>query len=137
MPTRASSRLATEHPLERGTPLEPLTNWHDDDKAESAALGIPPLPLDAKQTAELIELIKSPQEAVIQGDGEFLVDPCNLQQRHKLTPYAGARLHGIVRKTFLRGQCVWDLEREGQPDQESPIRPKPDPTSSRFPGRLL
>ena len=28
--------------------------------AERAALGIPPLPLDAKQTAELIELIKNP-----------------------------------------------------------------------------
>ena len=28
--------------------------------AERAALGIPPLPLSAKQTAELIELLKSP-----------------------------------------------------------------------------
>ena len=31
-----------------------------DHVAERAALGIPPLPLDAKQTAELIELIKAP-----------------------------------------------------------------------------
>jgi len=31
-----------------------------DHVAERAALGIPPLPLDAKQTAELIELIKNP-----------------------------------------------------------------------------
>ena len=28
--------------------------------AERAALGIPPLPLDAKQVADLIELIKNP-----------------------------------------------------------------------------
>ena len=28
--------------------------------AERAALGIPPLPLSAKQTSELIELLKSP-----------------------------------------------------------------------------
>ena len=28
--------------------------------AERAALGIPPLPLSAKQTAELIELLKTP-----------------------------------------------------------------------------
>ena len=28
---------------------------------ERAALGIPPLPLSAKQTAEVIELIKSPK----------------------------------------------------------------------------
>jgi hypothetical protein len=31
-----------------------------DHVAERAALGIPPLPLTAKQTAELIELLKNP-----------------------------------------------------------------------------
>jgi aconitate hydratase 2/2-methylisocitrate dehydratase len=36
-----------------------LTNYRQH-AAERAALGIPPLPLDAKQTAELIELIKNP-----------------------------------------------------------------------------
>ena len=39
-------------------------------EAERAALGIPPLPLDAKQTAELIELIKNPPA----GEEAFLVD---------------------------------------------------------------
>ena len=38
--------------------------------AERAALGIPPLPLDAKQTAELIELIKNPPAGV----EKFLLD---------------------------------------------------------------
>ncbi|MFC5919322.1 bifunctional aconitate hydratase 2/2-methylisocitrate dehydratase [Neisseria weixii] len=38
--------------------------------AERATLGIPPLPLDAQQTADLIELLKNPPE----GEGEFLVD---------------------------------------------------------------
>ncbi len=38
--------------------------------AERAALGIPPLPLDAKQTAELIELIKAPPA----GEEAFLVE---------------------------------------------------------------
>jgi allantoinase len=37
-----------------------------------------------------------------------LVDPLALQQRHKLTPYAGRCLRGVVRATFLRGQPVWD-----------------------------
>lgn len=37
---------------------------------ERAALGIPPLPLSAQQTAELIELIKNPPA----GEGEYLVD---------------------------------------------------------------
>ena len=38
--------------------------------AERAALGIPPLPLTAQQTAEVIELLKAPPA----GEGEFLVD---------------------------------------------------------------
>ncbi|MCA3183775.1 MAG: aconitate hydratase B, partial [Cupriavidus sp.] len=38
--------------------------------AERAALGIPPLPLTAKQTAELIELIKNPPA----GEEQTLVD---------------------------------------------------------------
>ena len=42
-----------------------------DHVAERAALGIPPLPLTAKQTAELIELLKV---AAAGEDGEFLLD---------------------------------------------------------------
>jgi len=36
------------------------------------------------------------------------VDASRLQQRHKLTPYAGRRLLGRVVTTFLRGRRVWD-----------------------------
>ena len=38
--------------------------------AERAALGIPPLPLSAQQTADLIELLKSPPA----GEDEVLLD---------------------------------------------------------------
>src|SRR5690606_20251007 len=38
--------------------------------AERAALGIPPLPLDAQQTADLIELIKAPPA----GEEAFLLE---------------------------------------------------------------
>lgn len=41
-------------------------------------------------------------------DDEFTVDVSRLQQRHKVTPYAGRRLRGSVRTTFVRGQRVWD-----------------------------
>ncbi len=41
-------------------------------------------------------------------EGEFTVDPERLQQRHKLTPYAGRRLRGVVHTTYLRGERVWD-----------------------------
>jgi allantoinase len=44
-------------------------------------------------------------------DAERTIDAARLQQRHKLTPYAGRQLRGVVRATYLRGQCVWDGDR--------------------------
>jgi allantoinase len=41
-------------------------------------------------------------------DREFRVTPEMIQHRHKLTPYAGEVLRGVVEKTFLRGQMVYD-----------------------------
>jgi allantoinase len=41
-------------------------------------------------------------------DAAFTVDADVLQQRHKLTPYAGRTLRGRVKTTFVRGVRVWD-----------------------------
>jgi allantoinase len=41
-------------------------------------------------------------------DGEFIVEPSQLQQRHKITPYSDLRLRGVVRMTFVRGERVWN-----------------------------
>jgi allantoinase len=40
-------------------------------------------------------------------DVEVIVDASRLQQRHKLTPYDGCRLRGLVRATYLRGTLVF------------------------------
>jgi allantoinase len=40
-------------------------------------------------------------------DGEFIVEAAALRQRHKITPYAGRRLRGVVHATFVRGQRIW------------------------------
>ncbi len=37
-------------------------------------------------------------------DAEFVVDPSALQHRHPLTPYAGKRLSGMVRHSWVRGR---------------------------------
>jgi len=42
--------------------------------AERAALGIPPLPLTAKQIGELVDLLKNPQQLAKAGEEAFLVD---------------------------------------------------------------
>jgi allantoinase len=44
-------------------------------------------------------------------DAEWTVEPDRLQQRHKLTPYAGRRLRGRVQTTLVRGTPVWDAGR--------------------------
>jgi len=41
-------------------------------------------------------------------DREFKVEPSLIHHRHKLTPYANEVLRGVVEKTFLRGQMVYD-----------------------------
>ena len=73
-------------------------------EAERAALGIPPLPLDAKQTAELIELIKNPPA----GEEAALVDllthrvPPGVDDAAKVkASFLSAVAHGDVAVTLI------------------------------------
>jgi allantoinase len=50
---------------------------------------------------------------------EFRVAPELIQHRHKLTPYAGELLRGVVEKTFLRGQMVYDGGAFGEPQGQA------------------
>jgi len=68
--------------------------------AERAALGIPPLPLDTKQTAELIELIKNPP----QGEDAFLLDLLT----HRVPP--GVDDAAKVKASFLSAVAHGDIE---------------------------
>lgn len=70
-----------------------------DHVAERAALGIPPLPLDAKQVAELIELIKNPSA----GEEEFLLDLLT----HRVPP--GVDDAAKVKASFLAAVAHGDL----------------------------
>ncbi|WP_269632571.1 bifunctional aconitate hydratase 2/2-methylisocitrate dehydratase [Pelomonas sp. BJYL3] len=67
--------------------------------AERAALGIPPLPLDAKQVAELIELIKNPPA----GEEAFLVDLLT----HRVPP--GVDDAAKVKASFLAAVAHGDI----------------------------
>jgi allantoinase len=48
---------------------------------------------------------------VFDPDARFQVTPEIIQHRHKITPYAGEELQGVVKTTFLRGRKVWDDQR--------------------------
>ena len=43
-------------------------------------------------------------------DAGFVVEPAMLAHRHKLTPYAGQRLTGVVRRTWLRGREIFGTD---------------------------
>jgi allantoinase len=49
----------------------------------------------------------------------FTVDATHLEHRHKLTPYHGESLTGVVEKTFLRGRKIYDEHKEAQKAQEA------------------
>jgi allantoinase len=50
---------------------------------------------------------------VLAPDESFGVDPARLHHRNPLTPYAGMRLSGVVRATYLRGHPVTGAEPRG------------------------
>jgi len=43
-------------------------------------------------------------------DANFVVEPGALEHRHKLTPYSGRRLTGVVRRTWLRGREIFSAD---------------------------
>ncbi len=80
--------------------------------AERAAIGIPPLPLNAKQVAELIEIIKNPPA----GEGDFLVDlishrvPAGVDNAAKVkASYLAAVAHGKEKTPLLSREKATEL----------------------------
>jgi allantoinase len=65
---------------------------------------------------------------VLDPDHEWTVDPGRLLNRHRVTPWAGACLTGMVRATFLRGDCVYrDGQISGPPRGRVLLRPSHRP----------
>ena len=43
-------------------------------------------------------------------DAQFTVNASTLHHRHKITPYAGEELSGVVQQTYLRGKKIYDRD---------------------------
>jgi allantoinase len=82
----------------RGFQPSHITRWLSDAPACLAGLGGRKGRIAAGYDADLV---------VWDPEAETTIDPSRLEQRHKLTPYAGRRLRGVVRTTVLRGVRVW------------------------------
>ena len=64
---------------------------------------------EAETGTEAVELIEreKPDLALLDLNGSFTVRAEDLQYRHKQSPYLGANLRGLVRRTLVRGRTVF------------------------------
>ena len=83
----------------RGFSLTHLARWLCEAPARLAGLDRQKGTIAPGRDADLV--IWNP-------DAGFKVDPVQLHHRHKLTPYAGRDLMGIVEATFLRGKKIFE-----------------------------
>lgn len=81
---------------QRGIALEEVVGWMSSATAGLLGLG----------TKGGIEVGKDADLAVLAPEETFAVDPARLHHKNPITPYAGKRLHGVVRRTLLRGRPI-------------------------------
>ena len=80
----------------RGHPLADVVRWMAEAPAQLAGL----------TSKGRIEVGYDADFCVFAPDEEFVVEAAALHQRHRVTPYAGCALTGVVRSTWLRGERV-------------------------------
>jgi len=85
----------------RGVTIAQLMHWTSYKTAEHAGLGDTKGQLKIGYDADLI---------IWDPEAEFEVSKTYLEFKNKVSPYEGLTLQGRVRKTFLRGQLMYDSE---------------------------
>ncbi|HEV2720729.1 MAG TPA: allantoinase AllB [Thermoanaerobaculia bacterium] len=83
----------------RGVPLPTIARMMSRGPAELAGLGARKGRLAPGYDADFV---------VWDPNASFVVTPEIVQYRHKVTPYLGRTLRGVVKAAYLRGQKVWD-----------------------------
>jgi allantoinase len=83
----------------RGFTLRDLTTFLCEGPAQLASLGHRKGRLAPGYDADII---------AFDPDAAFVVRESIVQHRHKVTPYAGEELNGVVRATYVRGKKVWE-----------------------------
>jgi allantoinase len=83
----------------RGFSLLDVTRWLCANPARQVSLSPQKGSISPGRDADIV--IWNP-------DQPLNVSPSSLQHRHKLTPYSGEILNGVVQQTFLRGRKIYD-----------------------------
>src|ERR1041384_3175571 len=84
----------------RGFSLDDVTRWLCLNPARQVSLAPQKGSIAVGSDADLV--IWNP-------DQQFVVTASSLHHRHKITPYEGEVLNGVVQKTFLRGKNIYDV----------------------------
>ena len=84
---------------ERGFSLDRVADWMCRAPAAVAGLDTHKGSIAPGCDADLV---------VFDPEASFTVDPARLYQRHKLTPYSGRTLKGVVVATYLRGEKIFE-----------------------------
>lgn len=99
---------------QRDHSLQDVARWMCEAPARLAGLGSRKGRLAPGFDADLVFL---------DAESSFVVEPSRLLFRHPVTPYAGRRLSGVVRKTMLRGEPIYDDGRILGPARGRLLRP--------------
>ncbi|MFT4825678.1 MAG: allantoinase, partial [Cryomorphaceae bacterium] len=83
---------------ERGYSIAEVSDWMSTRPAQFAGLGNLKGKIATGYDADLI---------VFDDDGEYLITADIIKYRHKITPYEGKTVQGIVRSTYVRGTKVY------------------------------
>ena len=83
----------------RGHSLNQMVDWLCDAPAKLVKLEKQKGRIEVGYDADLV---------VWEPDEEFVVSAEDIRHRHKLTPYAGRKLSGVVKTTYLRGRKIFE-----------------------------
>jgi allantoinase len=83
----------------RGFSLMDLSRWTSFETAKLARLGDRKGAIAVGRDADLV---------FFDPDASFTVDAAAIEHRHKVTPWAGRILRGVVHRTILRGETIYD-----------------------------
>jgi allantoinase len=88
----------------RGLTLSDLLRW----------MAIGPAALLGLTDRAAIEVGRRADLCIFAPDEHFVVEPALLRHRNPISPYAGLRLRGVVRQTWLRGKPITSASTDGR-----------------------
>ena len=83
----------------KGLTLAQLSYWMSESTVKF---------LKVKGKSGKIEMGSDADLVVWDPNAQFVLKESQIFHRHKVTPYLGKKLYGVIKKTFVRGQCVFD-----------------------------